>query len=143
MSSERRVTAARLRTAQRNEVPMLRIALFLGTNLAIMLLLSIIVKLFGLDVWAYRHTGMNLSGLLVLCAVMGVGGSFISLALSKTMAKMSVGAQVIAEPRSEAERWLFATVRSHAEKAGIGMPAIAIYDAPDMNAFATGMSRDH
>ena len=122
---------------------MLRILLFVGTNLAIMLVLGVVVSLFGLDRWAYSHTGMNLQGLLVLCAVFGMGGSFISLAMSKTLAKMSVGAQVIDQPRSADEQWLFATVRHHAETAGIGMPEIAVYDAPDMNAFATGMSRDH
>ena len=122
---------------------MLRIILFLGTNLAIMLVLSAVVTIFGLDRWAYSHTGMNLQGMLVLCAVFGMGGAFISLALSKTLAKMSVGAQVIEQPRSADERWLFDTVRHHAEGAGIGMPEIAIYDSPDMNAFATGMSRNH
>ena len=122
---------------------MLRIVLFVLTNLAIMLVLGVVVSLVGLDRWAYSHTGMNLQGLLVLCAVFGMGGSFISLAMSKTLAKMSVGAQVIEQPRSADEQWLFATVRHHAEAAGIGMPEIAVYDAPDMNAFATGMSRDH
>jgi len=122
---------------------MLRVLLFVGTNLAIMLVLSIVVSLFGIDRWAYSHTGMNLQGMLVLCAVFGMGGSFISLAMSKTLAKMSVGAQVIAQPRSADEQWLFNTVRHHAEAAGIGMPEIAVYDAPDMNAFATGMSKDH
>lgn len=122
---------------------MLRIVLFVLTNLAIMLVLSIVVSLFGLDRWAYSHTGMNLQGLLVLCAVFGMGGSFISLALSKTMAKMSVGAQVIAQPRNDDERWLFNTVQHHAQNAGIGMPEIAVYDAPEMNAFATGMSKNH
>jgi heat shock protein HtpX len=118
---------------------MLRILLFVATNLAIMLVLSVIVSLFGID----RVAGMNLQGLLVWCAVFGMGGAFISLALSKTLAKMSVGAQVIAEPRDADERWLFDTVRRHAQNAGIGMPEIALYDAPDMNAFATGMSRNH
>jgi len=122
---------------------MLRILLFLGTNLAIMLMLSAVVTVFGLDRWAYTHTGMNLQGLLVLCAVFGMGGAFISLALSKTLARYSVGAQVIAEPRGEAETWLLATVRQHAEAAGIGMPEVALYDSPDMNAFATGMSKNH
>jgi heat shock protein HtpX len=121
---------------------MLRIILFIGTNLAVMLLLTIIVKLTGLDVYAYRRGGLNLEGLLIMAAVMGMGGSFISLAMSKWIAKMSVGAQVITEPRNPTESWLVNTVRSHAEKAGIGMPEVAIYDAPEMNAFATGMSRN-
>ena len=118
---------------------MLRILLFVGTNLAIMLVLSVVVSLLGLD----RATHTNLQGLLVMCAVFGMGGSFISLALSKTLAKHSVGAQVITEPRSESERWLLSTVAHHAQNAGIGMPEVALYDAPDMNAFATGMSRNH
>lgn len=122
---------------------MLRIILFLATNLAIMLVLSTVVTLFGLDRWAYGHTGMHLQGMLIMCAVFGMGGAFISLALSKTLAKMSVGAQVIAEPRGEAEQWLLNTVRQHAQNAGIGMPDVALYDAPEMNAFATGMSKNH
>jgi heat shock protein HtpX len=122
---------------------MLRVLLFLGTNLAIMLVLGTVVSILVLDRWAYSHTGMNLQGLLVLCAVFGMGGSFISLAMSKTLAKMSVGAQVIDQPRSADEQWLFNTVRHHAEQAGIGMPEIALYDSPDMNAFATGMSKNH
>jgi len=122
---------------------MLRVILFLGTNLAIMLVLSVVVSIFGIDRWAYSHTGMNLQGMLILCAVFGMGGAFISLAMSKTLAKMSVGAQVIDQPRSAEEQWLFNTVRHHADAAGIGMPEIAVYDAPDMNAFATGMSKNH
>ena len=122
---------------------MLRILLFLGTNLAIMLMLGAVVTLLGLDRWAYAHSGINLQGMLLMCAVFGMGGAFISLAMSKWLAKMSVGAQVIAEPRGEAEQWLVATVRRHAENAGIGMPEVALYDSPDMNAFATGMSKHH
>jgi len=121
---------------------MLRIALFLLTNIAVMVLLTIIVKITGIDVYAYNRGGLNLQGLLIMAAVMGMGGSFISLAMSKWIAKMSVGAQVIKEPRNPTESWLVATVRSHAEKAGIGMPEVAIYDAPEMNAFATGMSKN-
>jgi heat shock protein HtpX len=121
---------------------MLRIVLFVLTNLAVMALLTIVVKLTGLDVYAYRRGGLNLSGLLVMAAVMGMGGSFISLAMSKWMAKMSVGAQVITQPRNAEEQWLLAAVRAHADKAGIGMPEVAIYDGPEMNAFATGMSKN-
>ncbi len=122
---------------------MLRIILFVATNLAIMLVLTIVMSVFGLDRWAYAHSGINLQSMLVMCAVFGMGGAFISLALSKTLAKRSVGAQVIAQPRNADEQWLFATVRHHAEAAGVGMPDIALYDAPDMNAFATGMSKNH
>jgi heat shock protein HtpX len=121
---------------------MLRIVLFVLTNLAVMALLTIVVKLTGLDVYAYRRGGLNLQGLLIMAAVMGMGGSFISLAMSKWMAKMSVGAQVITQPRNPTEQWLLDTVRSHAQKAGIGMPEVAIYDGPEMNAFATGMSKN-
>jgi heat shock protein HtpX len=122
---------------------MLRIILFLGTNLAIMLVLSVVVSIFGLDRWAYSHSGINLQGMLVMCAVFGIGGAFISLALSKTIARYSVGAQVITQPRGADEQWLLDTVRHHAQTAGIGMPEVALYDAPDMNAFATGMSKNH
>ena len=121
---------------------MLRIVLFVLTNLAVMALLAIVVKLTGIDAYTYRRGGLNLQALLVMAAVMGMGGSFISLAMSKWMAKMSVGAQVISQPRNATEQWLVDTVRRHAEKAGIGMPEVAIYDAPEMNAFATGMSKN-
>ena len=121
---------------------MLRIALFILTNLAVMVLLTIVVKITGIDVYAYNRGGLNLQALLVLAAVMGMGGSFISLAMSKWIAKMSVGAKVITEPRNPTESWLLNTVRRHAEKAGIGMPEVAVYDAPEMNAFATGMSKN-
>lgn len=121
---------------------MRRIVLFIATNLAVMLLLTIIVKLFGLDAWTYRKGGINLQGLLIMSAVFGMGGSFISLAMSKWIAKRMTGARVIEQPANPNEAWLVATVRSHAEKAGIGMPEVAIYDGPEMNAFATGMSRN-
>jgi heat shock protein HtpX len=122
---------------------MLRVLLFLGTNLAIMLVLGIVCSVFGIDRWAYQHGHINLQGMLVLCAVFGMGGAFISLALSKTLAKYSVGAQVISEPRNEAERWLLNIVAHHAQNAGIGMPEVALYDTPEMNAFATGMTKNH
>ena len=122
---------------------MLRIVLFVLTNLAIMLVLSVVASIFGLDRWAYAHAHINMSGLLVWCALFGMGGSLISLLLSKPMAKMSVGAEVIAQPRNASEQWLFDTVAHHAQNAGIGMPEIAIYEAPDMNAFATGASKNH
>jgi len=122
---------------------MLRIVLLVLTNLAVMALLAIVVKLTGIDVYTQRNGGIDLQGLLVLSAVMGMGGSFISLAMSKWIAKMTTHAQVITEPRDMTERWLVDTVRRHAEKAGIGMPEVAIYDAPEMNAFATGMSKNN
>lgn len=122
---------------------MLRIVLFLATNLAVMALLTIVVKLTGIDIYAQTRGGINLQGLLIMAAVFGMGGSFISLATSKWVAKMSVGAQVITQPRNASEAWLLDTVRRQAEKAGIGMPEVAVYDAPEMNAFATGMSRNN
>ena len=115
---------------------MLRVALFIGTNLAIMVLLGLISSLFGIN----RSSGLG--GLLIMSAVIGMAGSFISLFLSKWMAKRSTGAMVIVQPRNENEVWLFDTVRRQAEQAGIGMPEVAIYDAPEMNAFATGWNRN-
>ena len=119
---------------------MMRIALFLATNLAVLVLLGIVMSVlqnvFGIQL------GNNAS-LLVFAAIFGFGGSFISLAMSKWMAKRSTGAHVITDPRNESEAWLVNTVRRQAEKAGIGMPEVAIYDAPEINAFATGMSRNN
>ena len=119
---------------------MMRIALFLATNLAVLVLLGIIMNvvlpMFGIQLG-------NTGALLVFAALLGMGGAFISLALSKWMAKRSTGAHVIETPRNEGEAWLLNTVRRQAEAAGIGMPEVAIYDAPDINAFATGMSRNN
>ncbi len=122
---------------------MRRIFLFLLTNLAVLLLLGIVCHVFGIDRWAELHGLGGLYGLLVYAAVIGMGGAFISLAMSKPMAKWSTGARVIETPQNELERWLLDTVRHHAQAVGIGMPEVAIYEAPEMNAFATGMSRDH
>jgi len=119
-----------------------RIALFVATNLAVILLLSAVCHLLGIDQWAAQR-GMGLGGLIVFAAVFGMGGAFISLAISKWTAKMSTGARVIEQPANETERWLLETVRRHADKAGIGMPEVAVYDAPEMNAFATGMTRNN
>ena len=122
---------------------MKRIALFLITNLAVMLLLGMVCRLFGIDQWAAARGYGGMGNLLAFAAVIGMGGSFISLAMSKTMAKMSTGAQIIEQPRNADEQWLLGVVARHAQRAGIGMPEVAIYDAPDMNAFATGASRNH
>lgn len=121
---------------------MKRIFLFLATNLAVLLVLSVVCSVLGVDRYLTRQ-GLNLPALLGFAAVFGMGGSFISLALSKWMAKMSTGAQVITQPRNAAESWLLATVEREARAAGIGVPEVAIYDAPEPNAFATGMSRDN
>ncbi|GAA0687243.1 heat shock protein HtpX [Dyella sp. SG562] len=121
---------------------MRRIALFLLTNIAVLFLLSIVCRLLGIDQWAASRGLGGMPGLLAYAAVFGMGGAFISLAMSKWMAKMSTGARVIEQPQNEGERWLLDTVRRHAQNAGIGMPEVAIYDAPEMNAFATGMSKN-
>lgn len=122
---------------------MKRIFLFLLTNIAIMLVLGIIISVFGLgQVLDEQGVGLDLQALLILSAVIGMTGSFISLAMSKWMAKKSTGARVITNPSNEEERWLVSTVQKQAQAAKIGMPEVAIYDAPDMNAFATGMFRD-
>jgi heat shock protein HtpX len=122
---------------------MRRIVLFVATNLAVIALLTIVVKLFGIDTYAYRKGGINFSGILVLSAVVGFGGSFISLLISKWVAKWQTKAQVITNPSNPMEAWLVATVRNQAEGAGIKMPEVAIYDAPEMNAFATGPTRNN
>ncbi len=121
---------------------MRRIALFIATNLAVLLLLSIVCRLFGIDQMAAARGYGGMGGLLGYAAVFGMGGAFISLAMSKTIAKWSTGARVIEQPQNETERWLVDTVRRHAQNAGIGMPEVAIYDAPEMNAFATGMTKN-
>lgn len=113
-----------------------RVGLFLATNLAVLALVSIVMAVFGLN------PATN-AGLLVMAALFGFGGSFISLMLSKWMAKRSTGAQVIEQPRNEAEQWLVSTVRRQAQAAGIAMPEVAIFDAPEINAFATGPSRNN
>lgn len=119
---------------------MKRILLFLLTNFAVLIVLgvvlSIVMPILGLD------QGSN-SGLLFICAVFGMGGSFISLAMSKWIAKRSVGAHVIENPATETERWLVRTVQRQAELAGIGKPEVAIYQSPEINAFATGMNRNN
>jgi heat shock protein HtpX len=122
---------------------MKRVLLFLATNIAILLVLSVTFQLLGLDRYLAQTGGFNMTGVLILAAFFGMGGAFISLAMSKWIAKRSTGAQVIDAPRNATEKWLLETVRRHAEKAGIGMPEVAVFDAPEMNAFATGMNRNH
>ncbi len=116
-----------------------RVALFLATNLAVLVLLGIVMSVlqkFGIRVG-------NQGQLIVMAAIFGFGGSFISLLISKWMAKRSTGAHVIEQPRNELEQWLVATVHRQAERAGIGKPEVAIYDAPEINAFATGANRNN
>jgi len=106
------------------------------------LVLSVTMRLLGVEPYLNAQ-GLNLGSLLIFAAVMGMGGSFISLAISKWTAKRSVGAEVIETPRNEGERWLVETVRRQAQQAGIGMPEVAIYNSPDVNAFATGMNKNN
>ena len=112
-----------------------RIALFLATNFAVLVLAGIIMSLLGVQ-------SDQLGGLLVIGALFGFGGSIISLLMSKGAAKRATGAHVITEPRNDTERWLLATVQRQAQAAGIGMPEVAVYDAPEINAFATGANRN-
>ncbi len=119
---------------------MKRVFLFLVTNLAVVLVLGVVLNIvfaaFGID-------NRSITGLLVFSAVFGFGGALISLAMSKWIAKRSTGAQVIDNPTTPTERWLINMVSSQAKKAGIGMPEVAIYDSPEINAFATGMNKNN
>ena len=122
---------------------MKRIFLFLLTNLAVLLVLSIALRLLGVDrILDEQGTGLNYRNLLVYSAVFGMGGSFISLLLSKWMAKRATGAHVISQPSNDAEAWLMQTVSHQAQAAGIGMPEVAIFESDAPNAFATGARRD-
>ena len=112
-----------------------RVGLFLATNLAVLALVSVVMSVLGVN-------ANQFGGLLVMAALFGFGGSIISLLLSKWIAKRSTGARVIDTPRNEAEQWLLATVQRQAKAAGIGMPEVAIFDAPEINAFATGANRN-
>jgi heat shock protein HtpX len=116
---------------------MLRIALFLATNFAVLVVLSIVLQLLGLN-----EPGSGTGGLLVMAAIFGMGGAFISLLMSKSIARRAVGAHVITEPRTPAERWLVDTVARQAQAAGIGMPEVAVFESRSPNAFATGAKRD-
>lgn len=121
---------------------MKRIFLFILTNIAVLVVINITLRLLGVDRWLDESGGINFSALLVLSAVIGFSGSIVSLLMSKWSAKRMVGAQVIENPADPTERWLVETVRRQAQAAGIGMPEVAIYDAPDVNAFATGWNRN-
>lgn len=121
---------------------MKRVALFLLTNLAILVVLGIVVNILGVNRFV-SSSGIDVGSLFVFAAIFGMGGSFISLAMSKWIAKRSTGAQVIEQPRNQAEAWLLETVHRQAKAAGIGMPEVAVYDAPEPNAFATGASRNN
>jgi heat shock protein HtpX len=121
-----------------------RILLYVATNVAVLLVLSITLRLLGVDrILDQQGTGLDLNSLLVFSAVLGFSGSLISLALSKTIARHTMGVRIIEQPRTASETWLVETVRRHAQAAGIGMPEVGIFEAPVMNAFATGARRDN
>lgn len=120
-----------------------RMLLFLATNLGVLLLLGFVMRVLGVEqLLAEQGIGMHLGGLLAFAAIFGFAGSLISLAMSKRMALWSTGAQVITQPRGKTERWLVETVHRQADAAGIGRPDVAIWDAPEPNAFATGARRN-
>lgn len=123
---------------------MKRIMLFIATNLAIIVVLSFTFRLLGFErILDAQGVNLDLNALLVFAALFGFSGSLLSLAISKWTAKRMTRAQVIEQPRNNTEQWLLDTVRRQAQMAGIGMPEVAIYDSPDINAFATGARRDH
>ena len=123
---------------------MKRILLFLATNVAVIVVLSITLRILGVEsILDEQGVGLDLKALLIFAAVFGMGGSFISLAISKWSAKRMTGARVIAQPSNQTEAWLVETVARQAREAGIGMPEVAIYNAPEINAFATGMNRNN
>ncbi len=123
---------------------MKRILLFVATNVAVLVVISVVFRVLGFDsLLAQRGTTLDLQALLVYSAVIGFAGSFVSLFMSKWLAKQSTGARVIDTPRNSAESFVLATVQRHADAAGIRRPEVAIYDSPDVNAFATGPSRNN
>jgi len=125
---------------------MLRILLFLATNVAILVVISIVFQLLGIDgVLEENGVDLNLQALLIMSAIIGFSGSFISLLISKWMAKRSMGVQIIdgQQPGNDAERWLYSTVQRQAQQANIGMPGGGVFDSPDPNAFATGASKNN
>jgi heat shock protein HtpX len=121
---------------------MKRILLFVLTNLAILIVASVSLRLLGFEPWLNQQ-GINFNSLLVFGALLGFGGSFLSLAISKWMAKKMMGVQLIGQPRNEPETWLLETVRRQAQLAGIGMPEVGYFDSPEPNAFATGARRNN
>jgi heat shock protein HtpX len=123
---------------------MKRIALFIATNIAVMVVLSIVLSLFGVDSLLQQNgVDLDIRSLLIFSAIFGMGGSFISLAISKWTAKHMTGAQVITQPANRTQQWLLDTVKRLAQQAGIGMPEVAVFQSPEINAFATGMSRNN
>lgn len=123
---------------------MKRVLLFLGTNIAIILVLGTVLRLLGVDRLLEADGGaLDYGALLIFAAVFGMGGSLLSLAISKWMAKKAMGVRVIEQPSDARERWLVETVKRQATIVGVGMPEVGVYDSPQVNAFATGMSRNN
>ena len=121
-----------------------RIFLFLLANFGVLAVLSISMRLLGVNAYLAAQGGaFQLNGLLLMAAIMGFAGSFISLAMSKMMAKRSMGVRIIETPQTSTEQWLYQTVKRQAQQAGVGMPEVGIFDAPVMNAFATGMNKNN
>jgi heat shock protein HtpX len=120
---------------------MKRILMFIATNLAVLLVLTIVARLLGVDAWLAEH-GESLGGLLVWAALFGFGGAFISLAMSKMQAKMFMGVRVIGDSPDPTEQWLLSVIERHARAVGVGMPEVGIFESPAPNAFATGASRN-
>jgi heat shock protein HtpX len=125
------------------KIEMKRIVLFVLTNLAVLAVINLTLRLLGVDRILDQSGAINFNALLVMSLVIGFSGSIISLLMSKWSAKRMVGAQIITNPIDPTERWLVDTVARQAKAAGIGMPEVAIYDAPDVNAFATGWNRNN
>lgn len=123
---------------------MTRIFLFLATNAAILVVISVVFQLFGIEgILKENGTDLDLQALLLMSAIIGFAGSFISLAMSKWSGKKAMGVQIIGDPASDSERWLIEPVKRQAQVAGIGMPEVGVFNSPDSNAFATGMNRNN
>jgi heat shock protein HtpX len=122
---------------------MMRIVLFLLTNLAVIAVASITLSLLGVGSYLEQGNNLNLSNLLAFCLVFGMAGSFVSLIISKWMAKRSMGVQLIEQPQNASEQWLYSTVKALSNKAGIGMPEVGIFQSDAPNAFATGWNKNN
>jgi heat shock protein HtpX len=120
---------------------MKRIFFFIATNLAVLLVLTIVARVLGIDSYLAAH-GQSLQGLLLWAALFGFGGAFISLAMSKMQARMFMGVRVIGQAGDPTEQWLLSVIQHHAQRVGVGMPEVGIFNSPEPNAFATGMSRN-
>ncbi len=122
----------------------MRILLFLATNAAILVVISVVFQIFGFEgILQENGVDLDLKALLLLSAIIGFGGSFISLAMSKWTAKRAMGVQIIEQPANQSEQWLVVTVRRQSREAGIGMPEVGVFNSPEPNAFATGASKNN